>query len=228
MVKYGNKVRKVEASRIIKPLIGILLMLISLLVFFYWENQGREVYMEVPTQASAKEIHKGQRIKKEDSKVIRLAKDLMPDGALGEQDFYKIENMKAKQYIPANSILLAEYFSSEEETFGKGESVFTIPQSWIFSRSSSLRRGDLVEIRDKRGEINFGTYRVAFVKNAEDQEVKDSDGGSYFLEILDRESGTGKINHIEIICSPEAYLEIAVFAENERESLIIFHKENYY
>jgi hypothetical protein len=98
-------------------------------------------------------------------------------------------------------------------------------------RSSALRRGDTVEIASAFGErAGFGRYRLAFVKDADELEVRDmSPSGELSIEAPDRRERTdanAMIDHVEIIATKAAYEAIRAFAENAgAPSLLLIQRE---
>jgi hypothetical protein len=121
--------------------------------------------------------------------------------------------------ISARQQISSDAFASEDDYLKAGESFFVIPAAWIAMRSSALRRGDTVEIASAFGErTDFGRYKLAFVKDAEELEVRDmlSNGDTVFeaLERRERTDANAMIDHVEIIAGKAAYEEIRAFAES--------------
>ena len=105
----------------------------------------------------------------------------------------------------------------------KGESIFSLKPWWIHSRSSSLRKGDLVDIYDSTGKLYCGTFKVAYVKDEEEQEIIDAEGKKG-EELLERKFSTGVINHVEIIAQLHEYEYLRGLAEEQGMSFLIVQK----
>ena len=91
-------------------------------------------------------------------------------------------------------------------------------------RSSALRRGDIVYIYGTNGLGLLGTFRIAYVKDEAEREVKNAGEGSesnagggagYGSEsdtggdILARMDSTSVIDHVEIITTYQEYERLA-------------------
>ena len=98
-------------------------------------------------------------------------------------------------------------------------------------RSSALRSGDTVEIlSSSSAAVSLGAYRVAFVKDAGDREIRDI---RLTGEVLrepearpDRTDSAAVIDHIEIIATENDYYGIrAAAAESAAPSLVLVQRE---
>ena len=198
MVKYGFLRRADSYRNYIKPALGLFLMALAVTGFFYWESAGREAFQEDIILVASINMEKGHIMDEKDVEEVSLSRKLVPEKALRSSDFEKIKDMEAKQFIPKNSPLVLGYFEKPETRIKEGHSLFTVFSEWIFSRSSTLRSGDTIDIYKKSDLLLLGTYKVACVKNHEDKEVKSSKENS-------GEESTGIIHHIEVECTLEDY-----------------------
>jgi hypothetical protein len=190
--------------RYIKPIIGVLLIILALLGGYYWETQGRQNYQQVEIPVTSVDILKGEKLGQQMIKTVFLDKDTIVGGALMEKDMDQLFDNRATQFIPANSQVVRGYFESANSSLTKNRSVFSLPTSWIFSKSSTLRKGDWVEIY---GEdiCYFGRYQIAFVKDQSDVEIENPEGPYIEKNILERTVSTGFIHHVELYCTLEDY-----------------------
>ena len=225
MVKYGKYNSKITWSHHGKPSIGILLMVLAVLGFLYWEKEGRQQYQEETVLMSARPIMEGQVIHSHDIKAVSLNRSLVIEGALSPHEANSLINKEAIQYIPGNMVLVSPYFTEKRSFLPKGLSLFTIPAHWIYSRSSTLRQKDWVDFYSRNGEIHFGCYQVAFVKTGEEEEVQSVDAAGRPLAIMERNQSTGLIHHIEVLCSIEDYGLLYRHVSEEGGQFLIVQRE---
>jgi hypothetical protein len=95
--------------------------------------------------------------------------------------------------------------------------------------SSALRRGDKAEIITADGAKSFGVFEIGFVKDADDEEVREAAGGGAGFGGAGAEprvDATSRIDHVEIVTELPAYLALKRYAESAPgPSLIIVGKE---
>ena len=117
-----------------------------------------------------------------------------------------------------------EYFKDNGFRLKKEETIFVIDPDWIAMRSSSLRRGDIVDIYGSNGAGLLGTFQIAFVKDEAEREVKDAGEAVQnhtASDILDRTDSTSVIDHIEIITTFSEYEKIAACVDGTTSSALI-------
>ncbi|MDX9888008.1 MAG: SAF domain-containing protein [Anaerovoracaceae bacterium] len=210
--------------RYIKPTIGILLIILALLGGYYWETQGRQSYQQIEVPVTSVDILKGERLGHQMVKTVYLDKGALVGGTLMEKDIHQLVDSRATQFIPANSQIVREYFESSNTSFTKNRSVFSLPSSWIFSKSSSLRKGDWVEIYGE--DISyFGRYQIAFVKDQGDVEIENPEGPYIEKNILERTVSTGFIHHVELYCTLEDYSCLLDYVKTTGMGLLLVQRE---
>ena len=190
--------------KFIKPIIGCILIVTALVGLFYWEHDGR--------------------IRWTTEEVASAAFECIVDGALSMEEASKLKGRICRQNIKANSQIVADFFENTEELIEEGKSIFVIKPSWMDMRSSSLRSGDIVQIYSDTGDVYLGTFRVAFVKDDNEQEVTSADGISRQQNILDRKMSSRAANHIEIVATLDEYNAINAFVRDGARSLMIVQK----
>lgn len=210
--------------RYIKPIIGILLIIFALLGGYYWETQGRQNYQQLEIPVTSVDIMKGEKLCPQMLKTLYIDKDSIVSGALMEKDIHQFVDSQATQFIPANSQVVRGYFESANSNFTKNRSVFSLPTSWIFSKSSALRKGDWVEIY---GEdiCYFGRYQIAFVKDQSDMEIENPEGPYIQKNILERTVSTGFIHHVELYCTLEEYSCLLDYVKTTGMGFILVQRE---
>lgn len=209
--------------KILKPLTGAALIVLSLVGLLWWEKDGRNLLMSDSVMTAARNIERGEIVRAEDFVETEEAKENIIVAAVTGKSLSKIEGKAAKQFIPGKSQVTAEMFENPENLQEEGKSIFMIKSGWIDSRSSSLRKGDIVELYNSSGAMYYGTFRLAYVKDEKEQEVVSAEGSSGD-EILQRENGTAVIDHIEIIASLEEYCMLRKAAEEELVTFLIVQK----
>jgi hypothetical protein len=210
--------------RYIKPIIGVLLIILALLGGYYWETQGRQNYQQVEIPVTSVDILKGEKLGQQMIKTVFLDKDTIVGGALMEKDMDQLFDNRATQFIPANSQVVRGYFESANSSLTKNRSVFSLPTSWIFSKSSTLRKGDWVEIY---GEdiCYFGRYQIAFVKDQSDVEIENPEGPYIEKNILERTVSTGFIHHVELYCTLEDYSCLLDYVKTTGMGFLLVQRE---
>lgn len=190
-----------------KSMIGILLILLSIAGLFFWEWKGRETILLEEVLVAKEEIKKGTMvdgsmfIPKGIPKTNKLEEALVPG------DMALIQGKVASQYIAENDQILVKYFRDNEFYLDRDESIYVIDPCWVAMRSSALRRGDIVDIYGSNGLGLLGTFRVAYVKDESEREVRNAvegEGGAA-SNILERTDSTSVIDHIEIISTFREY-----------------------
>jgi hypothetical protein len=207
------------------------LALLALGGLVFWETKGRSgLLMDLVVVASA-DIRAGTVLRADMLTTLRIPKD----GVI-EKGFYagreaEIVGRRTAQPIPARQQISSDIFASEGVSMKKGEAFFVIPAAWIAMRSSALRRGDTVEIAPAFGEpAGFGRYKLAFVKNADEIEVRDTAlSGEPLAGVpgrLERTDANAVIDHVEIIATKGAYETIRAYAEGAgAPSLLLIQRE---
>lgn len=202
MCYKGRSMESIEKGKRLKVILAVVLIILGVGALLFWELWGRE-YVTYESVVVAKDvIQPGTVITEGLLKEKSFTKDTVISGALKWGDIEKIEGMKAKQLIAEGAQIHSAYLSKPEKYINEGESIFKLPAEWIDMRSSSIRRGDVIEIYGEDG-ISIGIFKVAFVKDVQEREVTAIDNKEH--ETLDRIEATGVINSIEIITTLEKY-----------------------
>jgi hypothetical protein len=210
---------------------GILLALLAVAGLVFWETAGRSrLLMDLVVVAGA-DIRAGTTVRAEMLSTVLMPKDGVIDGGFpaGRED--EIVGRRTAWPVSARQQISTDIFEIEDDYLKAGESFFVIPADWIAMRSSARRRGDTVEITSAGdARVGFGRYRLAFVKNTEEIEVRDMlPSGDLLSEALERRERTDAntmIDHVEIITTKAAYEVIRAFAESAgAPSLILIQRE---
>lgn len=190
----------------IRILIGLFLIVCAIAGLIYWEVNGRERVLMDQLLVAKDTILSGTLVTSDMFIETGVLEENKIEGALDRESLPYIIGKVANQRIIKNGQISRRYFTEEKFHLNDGESLFKIKPEWISSCSSSLRRGDFVDIYGGIDPIRIGTYRVAFVKDENYVEVKDSQGGN--SSILERIDSTSIISHIEVITDLSGYEKI--------------------
>ena len=188
-------------------LISIILIAAGAFLLIYWESTGREALLTEEVLVAATRIPQGAEVSLEMLKPASVLTDNLAEGALTPEDMDRIQGKTAAFSIPAGSQITADYFRENPLFLQGSQSIFALNPEWITMRSSSLRRGDLVEIYEDQSHILLGTFHVAFVKDSTESEVRNIEGPAPDA-ILERTEATSVISHVEIIATTEEYFRI--------------------
>jgi len=191
----------------VRMAIGMLLVIGSIAGLIYWETDGREAVMMDQVLVAKDTILPGTLVTAQHFTGAGVLEENKIEGALRPDRISKVIGKRAIQLVVKNGQISADYFAEDGFCLKGQESLFVVKPEWISMRSSSLRKGDWVDIYDDRGYSLIGTYRVAFVKDSNEVEVLNS-GNSDVRSVLDRTDSTSVISHIEIISDIEGYKEI--------------------
>lgn len=208
----------------LRTVAGLLLIVLSIVAMYFWETRGRDRVLLVSVVAAAADIKEGTAVGPEDFKVIRIIPGSSPAGALSPQEAPALYGRRAGRDIAENVQVLREDFLDAQSFIPEGRSVYVIPSEWIFSRSSSLRAGDRVDIYSLHNRELLGNFPLAFVRDSAEKEVEDAEPAR---GVLDRKSPGSSISSLEIICTDSEYF--AIFdkvAEFGPQSLLVVMEES--
>lgn len=220
--------------RRIKNGIGILLIIVSIGGLIFWEGYGRDEFMTKKVLAASETIMQGTLIKKDMFTAVSVLPESLMEGVIAPNDFYKIEGKEAAQLIVKNQPISASFLREPARSVSEDYAPYVIKGQWIDSRSSSLRKGDMVRIYSRDGSYLLGDFEIVFVKDVNEKEVSDvlptEEISSYMppvkahSAIPDRTNSNGVIDHIEILTGLEEYRQILQFVENSEKTLLIVQR----
>jgi len=200
-----------------KQILGILMIILAVGAVVYWETDGRERIVTKKVLVAVEEIAEGEVITRRMLSVVNAMPETVVAGAFSPGELSKAEGKVAQQTIQKNQqiseILLREPYALKQDK----RSPFVIKSDWIDSRSSSLRRGDIVAIYGRDTGRYLGDFEVVYVKDIADREITDAQP----YDIRDRENGSGIIDHLEILTDIDGYLRLLRFIDETQEKLII-------
>lgn len=207
--------------RSIKLVTGVILIVVAITGFTFWESHGRDMLYETELAVASGDIKQGELITEKNVEARGIGSDYVMSGAVKAERMDDIMGKKAKQYIPKGGQISADFLTDENDIVLKdGESVYCISSDMIGMVSSSLRRGDRVHIYGGAGKEDLGSYTVAFVKDDSDREVKNASELKNDTPLA-RESSNYTISSIEIVCTRDAYSRLSEYVNTSEKTLTI-------
>lgn len=234
----GYSIRRKFKSGVVFSILGLILMLATIAMIYFWETGGREKFLYTEVVVLNRSVEEGTAIEPGMLELIKVNPDNIIEGAVIRKD--DVTGKYSSHYIPKYSQLAPAYFKDESiDTIGEDQYIFTIPSDWIITFPGSLRRGDTiyfypVKITGEKGDEEKPTEslsskkiikeselvrsEVAYLKDSGNREVVNTEGE-------DRYDASANISSIEIITSHEdmSYLENL---SSESWKFIILYKAN--
>ncbi len=157
----------------LRPFIGILLVAATVFGIYFWESRGREAVFTEETVVAARDIRAGETLEKELFTLRNIEKESIANGVLSPEELSRQYGKAAACDITENT-QITKAMVKEKEAAPEGRAPFVLKEEWIAARSASLRSGDTVDIytADMAGKI--GSYKVAFVRDEDEQPVAEA------------------------------------------------------
>ena len=207
-----------------RTILGLLLIVVAVSGLIFWEVKGRETLLLDTVIVASEEISAGTVISRDLLKAGGVLEESRIQGSLNWDMLHVALGQVALRDIVKNSQLSEEYLTDNDFYLRSSESIFVLHPEWIAMRSSSIRRGDWIDIYENGGYDKIGTYRVAFVKDVNEIEVTDGEGPKE-SNSLDRTVSSSLINHVEIIANTKEYEKIARSAKKGEAGLLLVQRQ---
>jgi hypothetical protein len=211
--------------RFIKPIFGILLITTAISLMVFWEIEGRDAVMMQKVMVASQDIIPGTKVNHGMFKEVRILSENMIQNGIDLKQVSSIDGKISNQIILKNSQISKRFFSDSKAEINKGDGIYLIKQDWIFSVSSSLRKGDIIEIYSLDGKTKLGCFKVAFVKDKQGKEVIDEEISDGYIQILNRVNGSEIIDGFEIISNLENYSNILEYIFTQEGKLLIVNNK---
>ncbi len=219
--KKGGNMKK-----FLKPVLGVLLIIMAVGLLGFWEVEGRDAVMKEKVLVAEQDIFPGTKVKAAMFKEVGILSENMIHNGITFNELSGVEGKIANQMIPENGQIAKAFFSDSEAGISKGYGLYQIKSDWVFSVSSSLRKGDSIQVYTVDGKMEFGNFKVAFVKDEQGKEVIDEEIGKGYIEILDRKNGSEVVSGFEIISTLEQFNAIREYVFAEENKLIIVNSKS--
>lgn len=203
-----------------RKILGLVLIIAAVSGMIFWETIGREKVMLESVIVAAEVIPAGTLIER---------RHLEKTGVLSGNRIYKsykwetlpqVLGKVALQDIVKNSQISKEYLGENDFIVKYPKSIFVLHSNWIDMCSSSIRRGDWVDIYIGSDLRRIGTYQVAFVKDSNNVEITDGEGRKE-SEPLNRVYANSPVDCIEIITDMSEYRKIKDEVNNSEDGLLL-------
>lgn len=209
-------------KRKVKNTIGVVIMLTTISVIFFWEYWGREQLLYVDVISIKESLKKGDVVEKHNIEYIKIEREKLIKGHIAVPS--DIIGKHAKHFIPAFAQLHPLYFN--QTVVQSDEMIFRIPNDWLISFPETLRKGDEINIlevnKNYKKEVNMEndesyllSCKVAFVKDSSNAEITDK-------TIVEREIATNSIATIELIITENKYEILKKSLYNENKLIIVY------
>lgn len=188
-----------------KSIAGLVLVILSVAAMYFWETKGRDSLLLTPVLAAAGDIEAGTVVGEEHFTVLRVPPETAASAAMMPSEAVHILGLRATRHIRKNEQVAKEDFGDLTADVPDGKSVYVLPESWIYSRSSSLRAGDRILIYSMPEKKALGAYTLAFVRDNAEQEVLDT---NLPAGVLERTAPSSIISSLEILCTEQEYFDL--------------------
>jgi len=231
----GHFIRRKVKRGAVFSILGIILMLATLAMIYFWETKGRERFLYTEVVVLNQSVEAETAIEPDMIDLIKVNPDKLMEGALVKKD--EVIGKYSAHYIPKFSQLSLTYFKDESvDTEKEDQYIFTVPADWIITFPNSLRRGDTVyfypvkaasENEDENRSFNslssikvteegeLVRSKVAYLKDSGNREVVNTEGE-------DRYDASANISSIEIITSYEDMSYLENLAESGWKFIILY------
>jgi len=231
----GHFIRRKFKSGVVFSILGIILMLSTLAMIYFWETKGRERFLYTEVVVLNQSVEAGTAIEPGMLNLIKIKPDNLMEGAVVKKD--EVIGKYSAHFIPKYSQLSLAYFKDESVgTTKEDQYIFTVSADWIITFPSSLRRGDTiyfypVKVAGESGESNrsFNSSsntkvakeselvrsEIAYLKDSGNREVVNTEGE-------DRYDASANISSIEIITGYEDMSYLESLAESGWKFIILY------
>lgn len=209
---------------------GLFLIFLAAALLFAWEARGRELVLMQDVCVLKQEVAEGETLTTDLLKTVSVPRNALVQGAILPAEAGRVAGKVSTGGIPAGAQMSDRLMMDSTDLRKADVSCFVIQKDWIFMRSSTLRKGDRVEILTADGQRSFGTFTAAFVKDETETEVRNAEGGGLSFSggsREDRSEATAAIHHIEIETNLSSYMDIKTYAQGEEEPALLLVRREY-
>ncbi|MDR1815496.1 MAG: SAF domain-containing protein [Clostridiales Family XIII bacterium] len=222
-----------------KTLAGALILLVAVALLVFWEAQGRAMFLMEDVLVAREAIPAGAAVTAADFRTVSVPAGAVvenavkPGAAAGGASPAPTVNgepfsgLVAGENIRRGAQLSADALKEADAAPPPDPSCYVIRNEWIALCTSSLRRGDTVEVLSADGARDFGTFTAAYVKDSEGREV--TDAAPTMRSFTDPDEGranaSSPIHHIEIRSEWKPYKAIMDYCNHHVEGVLLVRKE---
>ena len=205
-----------------KKLMGIFFLILAIAFFVFWEFVGRSELLHESVVVLKEDVQKGDVITSNMLEEVKIdVQNLVKNPIIDENNILGLE---AKQFIPAKTQLVKEFFELPVLVLDDDEKIMKLPNEWIHSYPETLRRKDNIYLyavksntdepknqilnsnnKSKEKLYIFNTT-VAYVKDNTNREVESLD--------INRLVGSSTISVIEVVITDKDFKMLEEYAGN--------------
>ena len=139
----GHFIRRRIKSGTVFSIIGILLMLATVAMIYFWETSGREKYLYKEVVVLNQNVEENTQVTQDMLELAKINPANFIEGAVVKKE--DVAGKYSDQFIAKNSQVCLAYFKdSTEEVIKEDFYIFSIPTDWIITFPNSLRKGDVI------------------------------------------------------------------------------------
>jgi multisubunit Na+/H+ antiporter MnhC subunit len=213
---------------LVKKVVGLMLIITASVLLILWETKGRELVLMDEVLVATAEIEAGVPLSADLFHTVSVPTNAVVKDALTSKNIDLVKGMYSTSALASGSQISKRYLASLKESEAENLSYFVIRSEWIFMKSSALRHGDTVDIISATGDVDLGSYKVAYVKDEKGTEVSDVTGKSGILgngKDDNFSDSSSQIDYIEILCTLESYLSIKTYAESSHTPTLLLVRQ---
>lgn len=231
-------IRRRIKSGTVFSIIGILLIFATVGAIYFWETAGREKYLYKEVVVLNQNVEENTQVTQEMLTLLKINPLNFIDGAIVKKE--DAAGRYSSQFIAKNSQVCLAYFKdSAEEAIKEDLYIFSIPQDWLITFPSSLRKGDIIYfypvLQEDQKEGQDNTFKnmdnlkiidksqmvqseVAYLKDSGNREVADTDESAS----KPRYDASSNISSIEILTDYENVSRLQELAANGYKFIILY------
>jgi len=196
-----------------KKYLGLFLIIVSILLFVFWEARGRTLITTEEMLILNENIEEQQVINENMFDVRNVV--WASNEALKPDDISEILGKVATQFVHKEAPLFLEYFEKTAliPNENRSEYIMAIPNDWLLSYPQSLRRGDTAYLYCN-GKLIIKSV-VAHTKDCSNKEVVSEDAN--------RLEGSSNISLVEVILNKSQAAKLAEIANEGNRFVIMYN-----
>lgn len=189
-------------------LLGFFIMIIGLGAVVLWESYGKQALLYTDVITASTDISKGTVITADMLQIERVEKDKVISSYLTDPS--EVIGLESKQLIPQNAQISKSFCDIAGTVLKDDQYIFKVPQDWIISLPSSIRRKDTAIFY----AVDYTTEDITANTNT----ASPSDGGENDEAVIESLKKSGKL----LATTPVAYVkdsanrEVVTLSKDER------------
>lgn len=134
-----------KISKRARSIIGLVSIIVIVAMAILWNTVLRQQITSVQVVVLRTAVMPGERIEAGNLVMRAISRtDLIQGAILAHGDAARLTQYEARQYIPAGTQLVEEYFDTPNLVLSDNEYIFSVPNEWVIAVPATLRRRDTV------------------------------------------------------------------------------------